>query len=97
MYIVISRWKPVGTTDEQFASVSGRVRSQLRGQPGVQLVEAYVHGSEQVVVSVYRDKEVFDRIVVETDSPFNYIVRQNGFDKIAELVSVEGGESIPLD
>ncbi|HEY3332058.1 MAG TPA: hypothetical protein VGK19_18650 [Capsulimonadaceae bacterium] len=93
MFIVVSHWEPLPGKENEIDALSAKVRESLRLQPGVQLVEAFSHEGGHVVVVIYRDREVYERIVAEAESPFEYIVTQTGFDKVARYVGAEAGEA----
>lgn len=93
MYIVVSHWEPLPGKEAEFAAAAPLVRQQLRLQPGVQLVEAFANAAGETVLVIYRDREVYDRIVVDADSPFGYIARMHNLGEIAREVSTDAGEA----
>ena len=96
MYLVVSYWQPFAGKESQFEEAGMRIGSVLRKQPGVLLLEEFKSDEKYVSVHGYRDEKTYRKLIDDPSSEFNKALKQHKIDDIAEWVSSERGETVPI-
>ena len=95
MFLVVSRWQAKPGMEEEFRRVGQSMRSELRAQPGVELVEGFLSGDTVVAVHGYSDEAAYQRIVQDPNGPFAAAAAKHGIEDVATWIGSDSGSTEP--
>ncbi len=92
--MVVSHWKPIAGHETDVERLGQEARAFLRGLDGVEMIHSFRSGDEVVVVHGYRDANAYDAIVSNPSGPFATKMTELDFERHAEWLGSERGETM---
>lgn len=93
MYLVISKWRLKPGMEDEARRRGRAVRSILRSQPDVTLVESIYADGMITAVHGYANEEAYQKIVHQEGGPFAQAVSEHRLEEVADWVESHSGST----
>ena len=98
MYIVASTWEVLDGKLDEFVANGNRMRKILMAHPGIESIQHFSSGEDEVMVIVgYSDEDSYNRLINDPEGPFVKGLKDIDLEKTARWKQSWRGNSLPGD